>query len=466
MGPLLVLRRWWWLIVLLTLLGAAGAYMIGQRQALYEASMTLLVTSGTPNREVAEQLIPDQRNSLVKTYRELLLKRPVLEAVIAELGLQMSPEELFALMAIYEVRDTRLLILSARSKDPQQAAAIVNTTVVAFNRLASTLLANPFAEGRVGLSVVEAAFAPPQSWLGGPLRLALIAAFLSLLLALGLVFTIELLDPRLRTATDVAQLHGLATVAEIGVLHGRGPRERLVTLRAPTSRAAEVYRMLRLLLEPGAQERTIRSVIVTSAEAGEGKSLTAANLAVAMAQTGLRTILIDANLRRPVLHELFGLPQRRGAAPAGAADAQRVDTPVTVESGLAQLRLLLSGDLSSPAQPPGAEQLRALLAQLEPEVDLVIVDSPALLESVETALLARACDAALVVVRAGRTRPEQLQRACEALARTQALVLGVVLNRAERAAVGTLGAPEPQPEALPSGEDYRTPGGTAISPGS
>src|SRR5262245_36024806 len=209
-------RRWWWLIILLAALGGGAGYVVSRRAPpVYAASATLLVTTSTPSPDPAEALIPDQRASLVKTYKELLLKRPVLEAVIADLGLAIDAEALAQKLSVAEVRDTQLLMLTAQDLDPQQAAAIANTTVQAFNRQSAVLLANPYAANRAGLSVVEAA-APPRDPSGPrPLQVALIAALVGVLLALGIGLAAEYFDTSVRSAHDVGQLTDLPIVAEV-----------------------------------------------------------------------------------------------------------------------------------------------------------------------------------------------------------------------------------------------------------
>lgn len=454
MQYLQIVKRWWWLIVIMTALGAAGGYVYAQRQTqMYQASTTLLIAAGAPSPEITDRLIPDTNSSLVKTYRELLLKRPVLEQVIAELGLQTTPDLLTKRLTITEVRNTQLLVLSAQDSDPQRAAALVNTTVAAFNQQAGTLLANPYATGRSGLSVVEEATPPVEPTGPGPLRMIAITAMVGLMLAAGMILAAEYFDTRIRRELDVAQLTGLPTIVEIGFLEGRRPHERLVTRIAPASRTAEVYRMIRLLLEPGIGGHSIRTLCVTSAEAGDGKTLTAANLAIALAQTGLRTILIDANLRRPMIHELFQQQNEDGLATALRMDGLANAYDYTLESGEDNLRLLLSGSQALAGQlnivrlfTPG--HVLALVDQLQAHADIIVFDSPPALEVLETTMLARSCDATLLVVAAGRTAAEELLRTREVLRRLHINLLGVVLNQAERPTVGLLNTPDQEQEFL------------------
>jgi non-specific protein-tyrosine kinase len=432
-----LLKRWWWLIILITALGASAGFVVSQRSPHdYAASTTLLVTTSTPSPDPAEALIPDQRASLVKTYKELLLKRPVLEAVIADLGLAIDVETLTQKLSVAEVRDTQLLVLTAQDLDPQRAAAIANATVQAFNRQAAVLLANPYAANRAGLSVVEAAALPRDPSGPEPLRVAVIAAVIGALLAIGIALTIEYFDTSVRSARDVALLADLAVVAEVASFKGARSSDKLVTLAAPLSPAAEAYRMVRLHLEAGADGEPIRTLIVTSAGPREGKSLTAANLAIALAQSGLRTLLIDANLRHPSVHELFAKPNIRGVTTAVRPEEAGRAYEHTLESGVEYLRLLLSGPLADtgrtmPIRFLAPQHVLRIVDELKHHVDIQIFDSPAALAVMESALLARSCDAALLVVQARRTSAEQLLRARQMLAHTR--ILGIVLNRVARA---------------------------------
>ena len=210
--------------------------------------------------------------------------------------------------------------------------------------------------------------------------------------------------------------------------------------------------MVRLMLDSGVGGRPIRTLCITSPEAGEGKTVTAANLAIALAQTGLRTILIDANLRRPMIHELFQQQNVDGLIAALDLDSMANAYSYTVESGEENLRLLLSGSPIITGQLSVARlftpvHMLALIEQLQAQADILIFDSPPVLEVIETSLLARSCDAALVVVAAGHTEAEELLRTREVLARLRINLLGVILNQAERPTIGLLSAAE-QEQAL------------------
>jgi capsular exopolysaccharide synthesis family protein len=202
-----------------------------------------------------------------------------------------------------------------------------------------------------------------------------------------------------------------------------------VTLSAPRSAAAEAYRVLRTSIQLGGVDKPIKSILVTSSTRAEGKSLTAANLAVVMAQGGLRTILVDGDLRKPFQHRLFGISNNDVGLTNSLSKPGTIDEflrPTKVEN----LRLLTSGPLPpDPAELLGSERMRALKARLEAEVDMLIFDSPPCLPVADTAILARLLDRAILVVDVSHTRRKDALRAKEILHRAGARVLGVVLNR-------------------------------------
>jgi capsular exopolysaccharide synthesis family protein len=433
--------RWWWLVLLLAGLGGAAGYRISRLEMpVYRASTTLLVIAGTPSPDLRQSLNSVQSNSLVRTYSELLLKRPVLVAVIAELGLQADPETLRGQLGVSEVDETQILVLTADDSDPARAAAIANTTVKAFNEQTAALLDNPFAANRTGLSVVEEA-TPPTITVGrNALIIPAVAAIIGLLLGLGIALAVEFLDTSIRSSQEVTLLTGLATVAEVPNL-GRRSTKTLVTLNPAGAVESEAYRRIQLYLLPDEGEPPARSLIVTSASSSEGKSITAANLAVALAQSGMRTVLIDANLHRPTIHELFHTTNTQGLTTLLRRDTREQAYDATIESGVENLRLLVSGPASDLALTGKLRlllprRIGSVIRELQQQADIVIFDAPPLLDVFETSLLARSCDAVLLVVRAKRTQAPTLLRATELLTRMRARALGVVLNAVPRAALG------------------------------
>jgi capsular exopolysaccharide synthesis family protein len=246
---------------------------------------------------------------------------------------------------------------------------------------------------------------------------------------------------------------------------GRGQSEiyRLATILYPRSGIAEAYRTLRANVEFSSVDAPVRTLLVTSAVPGEGKSVTACNLAVAFAQSGRRVLLVDADLRRPGVHRLFDLANDRGLTDMLRDEAVGLDS-VCHRSEQANLRILTTGPLPpNPAELLGSNRMQARLTLLLESADLVVMDSPPLQAVTDAAILSSFVDGTLLVVDANRSRRRHVRKARETLTRAGAHVLGAVLNRvAARDSLEYAGyngdAKSPSKEA-----DPRQPG-TATSP--
>lgn len=202
----------------------------------------------------------------------------------------------------------------------------------------------------------------------------------------------------------------------------------LITLTDARSAQAEAYRSLRTNLEFSSLDHALRTLLITSTTPDEGKSTTLANLGVIYAQTGRQVALLDCDLRRPRLHEIFGGPNNLGVATALlAADALLP----WQDTGVANLRLLPSGPLPpNPADLLASARMNALLQRVAAEADLVLIDAPPVLAVTDAALLAAKVDGVLLVVNAGHTRREHALRAKAMLAKVNARLIGAVLNNA------------------------------------
>jgi capsular exopolysaccharide synthesis family protein len=203
----------------------------------------------------------------------------------------------------------------------------------------------------------------------------------------------------------------------------------LITQLDPASIGAESYRSLRTNLEFIRTDRPFRNVAVTSATAGSGKSTTASNLAVAAAQSGLRVCLVDADLRRPVLHEVFGLPNAGGLMTSlrDGASLNSVARPSAVEN----LSLVVSGQAGGGLAQHlfTSQRFQKILTEAGNDFDLVLYDTAPILSVAETVTVAALCDGVILVVRAGSIPFTVLQRAVQQIDQVNGRILGVLLNQ-------------------------------------
>jgi capsular exopolysaccharide synthesis family protein len=269
------------------------------------------------------------------------------------------------------------------------------------------------------------------------LQNTLLAAMVGGMLAAGVAFLVEYMDDTVKDPADVEAV-GLSVMAAVQRVRsrGNGRLQSLVTVDETQSALAEAYRTLRTNLQFSSLDRPLRSLAVASAVASEGKTTTAANLAVVMAQMGKRVVLVDGDLRRPAVHRAFGLPNKEGLT-----EALR-ESPDTLNGYLQQtavenLRVMTSGQLPpNPQELLGSQRMEALLHTLEEEVDLVVVDTPAALPVADASLLATRTDGVLMVVDAGETRRTALYQATGGLEQVGANLLGIVLNKVDLRGAG------------------------------
>jgi succinoglycan biosynthesis transport protein ExoP len=279
------------------------------------------------------------------------------------------------------------------------------------------------------LSIVEPAPVPsapvgPNIW-----RNVMLAGAVGLVLAVGAAFLIEYLDDTIKTPDDVSRATELSTLGAIARIDGAAYADKLVAVRHPFSPIVEAYRVLRTNLQFSSVDKPARTLMVTSPGPTEGKSVTLANLAVVMAQSGLKVIVVDTDLRRPVQHKIFGLSNSHGVSDAiahpnpGAAEH-------LLETGVENLWLLPSGHIPpNPSELLGSERMVAVVEELKEHADIVLFDAPPALVVADAAILSSKVDGVLMVNDAGSTRRHAAEKAVGELRRVQANVLGVVLNR-------------------------------------
>ena len=488
-------RTWLPLLFASVLLAAGAAFVISNlQQKVYEAKATLIVgQSLTGVNPDYTQLLVSQR--LSTTYAAVATTRPLLGAVIEDLGLDVTPAELREDVVAEAPVDSTLLTITAQATDPEQAAAIANaiseqliaaspavagrqaelqasidadleatqaqikTTQARMEELSAlarrtaahetelatlegrlvtlrstyaTLLSFTSASASNLLSVVEPAVASPDPISPRPLLNTVLAAVLGLLIAIGFIAVTEYLSDAVKDPDDVQAVTGLSTLGTIARMKGNGDRSEIYQLAAllyPRSGVTEAYRTLRTNVEFASVDARIQTLLVTSSMPGEGKTVTAANLAVVFAQAGQRVLMVDADLRQPGVHRVFDLPNAHGLTTLLRRDDVSLDV-VLQKTEQDNLRVLTTGPLPpNPAELLGSHRMREITDRLKAEADLVIFDSPPLQAVTDSAILSAFLDGTLLVVDAGRSRRRAVRLAREALERADATVIGAVLNR-------------------------------------
>lgn len=276
------------------------------------------------------------------------------------------------------------------------------------------------------LSVLESAEPPLAPFAPNLILNVVLAAVVGLLLATAVAFLIEYLDDTLKSKEEITRILNASTLGEIGTVKNKN--DKLVAAAEPRSANAEAYRMLRTNISFSSVDKPIKTILITSASPSEGKSITAANLSVTMAQAGYRTIVVDCDLRKPTQHQIFGISNDVGLTNAllSHANFSSFVRPSRVEN----LRVLTTGQLPpNPSELLGSRSMSELLGVLQNEFDVVVIDSPPVLAVTDAAILSRVSDGVLLVVDCGQTKRESALRAKEALEKAGGRFLGIVLNR-------------------------------------
>jgi polysaccharide biosynthesis transport protein len=426
-----VLRRHWVLIALGVLVCTGpAAWLAWTRTPIYAARAQLFVSSSGGPTDLSQAyqggLFVQQR---VQSYAQIVSSPPVAEAVIKQLGLTESVPQLQAKIHASVPMNTVLIDVTAEDRSARRAKAIADAVGEHFSGFVNTL-ETPQGQRRspVKVTMTSPADVPTQPVSPKKALALVLGGVLGLVLGLGGAVLREALNRRIRSEDHAAAIADAPVLGSI-VEDPHADTRPLVVVEHPGSVAAEAYRRLRTNLRALSADHDIRSFVVSSAGASEGKTLIAANLGIAFALAGTRVILVDADLRRPALTEVLGLPSRMGLSTVLVEELPIEASLQTWREGV-PLEVLASGwQPADPSELLDSGRFAAVLEALIERADLVIVDAPALLPVADATILARLTRGIVLVASLTSTRTEQLETAARSLDTVDAQLFGVVLNR-------------------------------------
>jgi capsular exopolysaccharide synthesis family protein len=492
-------RKWAIPIIVVTILGAAASYVISHRLTpIYAATGKVLVVAGYGASSGSGSLNINATEATT-TAASLITEPSLLQQVISKFHLHTTPDALTKNVSAVAESNTELVDVTVDDPSPVRAAGMANTLITAYiaqvnaanalqikqsgaeiqrqidswqatliqdkQQLAAALKAgqdptaardaivtdgNQLSTLETGLttidssqattlnavSVGEKAAVPVKPASPNVLVNTVAGGLVALLLAAGIAYLIEFLDQGLRRADDVRDrldLPCLGVIPKFRHIPGRGKSHK------PNDRhdeaVREAYRRLRINLLLAAPDEDLKSVVITSVRAGEGKTCTAANLAVALAGSDRRVLLIDADLRKPDQHRLFGTTLEGGLSELilKMPTAARVQMNGFRQTQFANLSLLTSGTVPpNPAELLASKRAIALLGSIGPQEDLIVIDSAPAGLVTDALSLAAGASATILVVEAGKTKASQAASTIDALREVGANVIGVVLNKTSR----------------------------------
>jgi tyrosine-protein kinase Etk/Wzc len=408
----------------------AMTYQIESLLKLYDdrrslVAGTLGLREGSPQVQAIDERIEAASRALNAAAQATVRG---LEATVR--SLQQNVNEMRARLATYPGKQTQFAQLTLETELQNETYKYLLSQLEAARISAATIA--PY------IQIVE--FATAAGYIGMTTRQKMmIGLVVGLFMGIVFAFFLEYLDQTIKTSADVERVLEVPVLGLIPVSvapHASNGRRRgaipLISLVSPENPASEAYRALRTNVTfVNAEQRQLRLIVVTSPGPGEGKSTTAANLAITLAQQGAATLLVDADLRRPLVHRAFNLVQEPGLTDVlvGRAMLREAIRPNVIP----KLDVLPAGALPpNPSELLGSEAMRRLLEELRTQYDTIIFDSPPTLAVTDPTVLGASSDGVILVLRAGETEEVAAVRALEQLRRVQARVAGTVLNGVAR----------------------------------
>jgi capsular exopolysaccharide synthesis family protein len=424
------LRKFWWLVVAGALVGGAyGLHNVRQVVPEYRSSVTFwVITTGTPDAGVSGAVQGDQfAQRRVNSYVALLSQERLAARIAADPRVDLTPPQVSRMIAGRGDLDTVLLTADITSTSRADTELVGEVLAGEFVDLVSELETPPGRPATVQLEVVSG---PSVRELAPRTRLMVgFPGLVGTVLGLGVALILQLRDTRVHTEAQVQSITGSRVLGEIPFERRVGSTPLLVD-SDPTSKFAESFRQLRTNIQFLNVERESKVLVVTSSVAGDGKSVTAANLAVSLDLTGCRTLVIEADLRRPKAAAHFGVPPRSPGLTDVLAGWATLDGALQPWGG-GELAVLPSGRLPpNPSELLGSDPMRRLIGQLRSRFEVIIIDTPPLLPVTDAVVAAGQADGVLLVVRAGKTTRHQIERSISSLGVVDAPLLGVVMTMA------------------------------------
>ncbi len=423
-------RAYVWVLIGCTVLGALLMVAKTTREpVLYSATSSGLVRVGQATTAGEEQGNAQLAEDKATLYAFLVSTTPVAQQVVDDLGLDVPPEAIAGRFSASVDASVNALTVSAVGSTPEEArdlaTAVVDAVVIVAQEI-ETGEANPKDPPLTRIVSLQPAQLPGAPFTPDYRSAAMKGAIGGLGLAYAVLIARRLIDRRIRSAKHVEEATGSSVLGIIPKDDALGRSHRGV--RGDLGRAAEAFRQLRTNLRFVDVDNEPRRIVVTSALAGEGKSTVSANIARLVAQAGTPVLLIDADLRRPMIATTFEIDGAVGLTQALAGDVDVRE--VIVETGMPHLSLLPAGRIPpNPSELLGSLRMKQFIDDLSQD-HLVILDAPPLLPVTDAGLLSAFCDGALLVQATGKTQIEQSQQCRRILDQVGSRLLGVVLNKA------------------------------------
>lgn len=392
----------------------------------YKADISVIINQSKSESSPSSQTYNDimMYQKMVKTYAEFAKSRVVAEHVIKSLNLDLKVGQLQSMLTVTPKGDTEFLNLSITALEPKLAQDITNQYAKSLKAVSNdvkkvdnvqlldeALLPQGKASPRVSLNIA-------------------IAFFLGLMVSVGLSFLLEYLDNTVKSKEDIERLSDIPVIGLLPfddtLASGRG--QQLVTYTNPKSSTSEAYRTLRTNIQFSSLDTEITSLVFTSTKPGEGKSTIISNIAITMAQSGKKVLLLDCDLRKPTIHKKFGASNSKGLTNILLKDKKYEECVIVTKQE--NLHVVPSGPIPpNPSELLGSNKFKILLRHLSSIYDVILIDAPPILIVTDAQVLSSVCDGTVLLTSYGETEKEALMEGKSLLTKVNSNILGVVLNK-------------------------------------
>lgn len=426
-------RRWLIAGTLIVCLGLTALWTLRMKPR-YESHATLFVgqrqiSVGTVRQGIG---VTNLSARLLQSYAQIIQSRSIVTTAVRENGLPLNTDAIVRNLSADAIAQTQILELRYRGNNPGLAQRIVDavagTFVEEIERIETTG-GGEDAEPAIQVSVIDPANRPTRPVAPNPVRNMVLAFGFAIFLGAGLAIVRERLDVTVKNRREIEEELELPVLHSIPKLDTHGTTVYLEN--DPQAVGAEAFRKVRTAVQFLGVDDPVRTILVTSPSAAEGKTTVALNLAATYAQAGMRTVLVEADLRRPSLHQLFPLEGTAGLTTAviGRVPLERA----IVQTGVRNLACIPAGAIPpNPVELLLSEHMHGVLQALANRFDIIVIDSPPLLPVADASSLAPQADGVIIVARSGETHRERLRDAAKLVESSRGRILGVVLNALTR----------------------------------
>ncbi|MGD7707104.1 polysaccharide biosynthesis tyrosine autokinase [Microlunatus sp. Y2014] len=429
-----LIRMHWITILVLALLGGVGGF--GLARVLpkeYEAQAQVIVVVANTESTGDLPQISTYAQEQARNFSVLATREMVLQPVIDQLELDLTVAQLRRRVATNVPLNTSLITITVTDGSPTRAADVANAMSRSLTRAVREIAprVDESPTSPVSLQVIESAVPPltasaPSGWL-----FTFLGLLAGLLASAVVVLVRELIGPRVRTVAQLQDLTGASVLGSIAY-DRTAPKRPIAVTADPHSARAEEVRQIRLALRYLQTDRPHKMFAFTSATAQEGKSSVSANVAAAMAASGLRVCLVEGDLRRPTLGTVLDLVGGIGLTTVVAGEAEL--DHVLQEWGTDGLQVLLAGDVPpNPGEIIESARVEQLLQRIRERFDVTIIDCPPIHPAADAVALVSVAGGAVLVAGAKRVRVRDFRRAVQRLRVVDTPIVGTILNLADGA---------------------------------